>query len=385
MIKKSITGSCIALIMLIIIFFCAEFAVRFYFSDQKFPLPFSDLQRLSLPPTSQYRLVRSKKCLPLKSFKQPELFIADMEIRSDFYREDESGLWLAMPSFKGYQQFIIPQTGQTVFDMTYQIDDNGRRTTPKTSERPKRHTIVIGCSFVFGMGLPDHETLATFLQVKNPESHSYTIGLPGWSVADVIASQEKTKMWDGIEPKEGLVLFNFSYSMHMRRFLGTLSSIGQHGGHRAYLNYDISTDKYSFGGVYSKHQRWYVHFSNLFVQSKLFKLIGFDWPRVTNVTLENYAKAILQVKENYLKLYGNKNQFVVYFEPQKKWNHLIPYLEKYKIHYLDYTDFSLSKYAQTEIFIPGDGHPTAEYNRLLAEQMTCDLKLAENKKRLNGI
>lgn len=385
MIKKSIIGFFIAILMLSLTFLCLEVGVRLYIGDLQLQLPFANQERILLPAKSKYRLMRDSTCLSKTNFIQPRLFVQPQNLLSDVFKEDENGLWGAKPNFIGRQRQTSTLTGEVMFDVTYQIDGFGRRVAPETLKPINKHSILIGCSFVFGMGLPDDQTLAAFIQKKIPGSKSYNITLPGWSVADVIASQEKSRMWEGIEPREGIVLFNYSYAMHMRRFLGTIVSIGEYGSHRAYLEYDQNKKKYIYRGAYSKQKRFYVLIANLLNQSKFLRFIGFDWPRVTEESLENYARAILQVKENYINLYGNKNQFVVYFQPEKKWNNLIPYLEKYKIHYLDYTDFQITNYAQSTLYIPNDGHPTAEYNRLLAEQMACDLKLVENKKNLDGL
>lgn len=385
MIKKTLQGSLFAILLICIIFFSLEVAVRFRFDDQTLPLPYSDFKRLSLHPTSEYRLSKNESCLLKTNFKQPELIFKKKKTTSNFLKKDENGLLLAEPNFNGSQLQVLEETGEVTFNTTYQFDDFGRRATPLPSKKFDSHTILVGCSFVFGMGLSDHETLAALLQEKSSNARAYTIALPGWSVGDVVASQEKTTMWDGIEPQNGMVLYNFSQSMHLRRFLGSLASVASNQLNSAYIAYDPHKKRYHFAGVYTKNKTWYVFIANLFNKSKLFRFIGLDWPRATEETLDNFAKAILQVKENYQEKYGNKNAFVVYFEPEKKWNNLIPYLEKYKIHYLDYTNFRLTEHAQKELFIKYDNHPTREYNRLLAEQISCDLKLLENKKKLNGL
>ncbi|MBY0384291.1 SGNH/GDSL hydrolase family protein [bacterium] len=58
---------------------------------------------------------------------------------------------------------------------------------------------------------------------------------------------------------------------------------------------------------------------------------------------------------------------------------IIPYLEKYQIYYLDYSDFDPRKYADKDLFIKWDHHPTEEFNRIMAEQIASDLAIPENK------
>jgi hypothetical protein len=87
------------------------------------------------------------------------------------------------------------------------------------------------------------------------------------------------------------------------------------------------------------------------------------------------------VKEKFLENFPNQKFLVVLFpDPFRNLPKLIPELEKYKIHYLDYSDVPLENYVSGLVSYP-DGHPTPAAYHFVAQQLAADLQSANWLKR----
>ncbi len=276
-------------------------------------------------------------------------------------------------SFEGTHVSIAEGTHKEIFNVKYTFDQYGRRETVGSSVNPSQHILLVGCSFTFGEGLEDKDTLSSQLQKIDSSTSYYNFGKMGGSVVDVIISQDELNSWDGIVPKTGFVLFNFSSRDHMPRFLGTIKTVGSWNAWGAYLEKD--QNKFKFAGIYLDNKFLRTSLSRALAKSKFLEFLGFDWPPINAEAYESYVQAIQQVQKTYQSIYGLQNRLIVYFRPGEIQSaEIIPFLEKYQILYLDYSGLKLVHYAETELEIPHDGHPSAEYNRLLAQQINNDLK-----------
>jgi len=69
-----------------------------------------------------------------------------------------------------------------VFDVVYNTDQFGRRITPSVNydvENFKKFAIFLGCSFVWGVGVENNQTIPFEYSKIHPEYHVYNYGIPG--------------------------------------------------------------------------------------------------------------------------------------------------------------------------------------------------------------
>ena len=65
-------------------------------------------------------------------------------------------------------------------DVTYQSDSKGRRISINQDFNSSKHALFFGCSFMFGVGLPNEHTLASNFQKHSAnEFKSYNYGQSG--------------------------------------------------------------------------------------------------------------------------------------------------------------------------------------------------------------
>ncbi len=302
----------------------------------------------------------------------------------DYIYTNELGYPVHKENQNFQQRATVIETGETAYDVKYSFDERGRRKVPGADKIfANSHLAISGCSVVFGEGLEDEQTLPAQLQKKVQKTKVYNLGRAGGSVVDAISTMQVTNLWKDIDPKEGALLFFHSSQTHVPRFLGTISTVGVWNNYGAFLNEEAATGAFQYGGVYDRNRPIWTLLSRWATRSQFLKRINFDWPPTTNSALEAYVRALSFLQQQYQLITDAKNPMVVYFRPGEKDScKIIPYLEKYKIYYLDYSDFEMKRYATRPLKIQYDAHPTEEFNRILSQQLMHDLTFHENTQKI---
>ncbi len=116
---------------------------------------------------------------------------------------------------------------RVVFRATYSWDSVGRRLTidPSRGRGKLASLTFLGCSFTFGHGVSDIQTLPSRVAALLPGTRSYNLGTMGGSAATAIGTLNKRELTRGIEPG-GIVLLTF-IDDHVRRIVGTMRTIGR--------------------------------------------------------------------------------------------------------------------------------------------------------------
>ncbi len=341
-------------------------------NDHPFGWFLQNAQNVELSEIQKYGLIVTKLNIPIPN-KSFDAFNSKRSQRTfDFFTTLQSGYRVHKKSFSGLQTSRLIDSSIEVYNVKSNFDQYGRRSTTSSPKESSLHIFLVGCSFTFGEGLEDNQTLSSQLQKIDQDSSYFNLGRMGGSVVDVVVSQEATDVWEGVSPLEGVVLFNFSAVDHVPRFLGTIRTVGAWNEEGGFLKKEKHIFK--FGGIYRFHRPIWTQLRKALDRSEFLRAIAFDWPPVDDAAFEEYALAIKQVKDAYLKKFESQNKFIVFFRPgEAQASRIIPYLEKYRILYLDYSKLKFSRFANKPLKIPYDGHPSAEYNRLLAMQLHNDL------------
>ena len=73
-------------------------------------------------------------------------------------------LGYSLPKNYSYTSKLYKPDGTLCYDAEYTSDAYGRRSVAIRSENPEKHLLLFGCSFTFGEGLSDSDTLQYQLQ-----------------------------------------------------------------------------------------------------------------------------------------------------------------------------------------------------------------------------
>ena len=112
-----------------------------------------------------------------------------------------------------------------IYDAVYTFDEHSRRVTvfPKAKSFTK-FIALFGCSFTYGNGLNDNETINYFIAKNNSEYFPYNYGIGATGTNTLLALSEDTDFHHQIEEKTGAFVYVFIPD-HIARAAGRLPSL----------------------------------------------------------------------------------------------------------------------------------------------------------------
>ena len=266
--------------------------------------------------------------------------------------------------------------GREIFNATYSTDGYSRRTTPfKNAGTAEKFALFFGCSFTFGQGVQNEETLPSRVGELAPRYRPYNYGVIGYGPQDVLIKLEDTSLRSEIEQSDGILVYTYIHD-HINRVIGT---INHHGKERAYYVLDSNGNLQRKGNMVSGRPGialWYWFVGNS--QTAQFFQLGFG-PRIGEDDIRLTARIIEEARNAFSQLFhGSEFYVLLYPDPESRSRkRLIPYLQAAKVKYLDYSELFDPFDASQGLRIEDDPHPTPKAYRLLAEKLTHDLCIRE--------
>ena len=253
-------------------------------------------------------------------------------------------------------------------DAVYTINEFGLRVVPSSQGGPGDATIVfMGCSFTYGIGVQDDETLPDQVAARSPGTNVLNFAFGGYGPQQMLANLESGRVAQICPTPPRKVIFQMIPD-HVRRV-------------RGWVNFAINFPRYvqHEGGVRREgnlNDSWWSQV----VMPHVWKSMIFDRvvaPRMAGATDVDLAAAIVQQSAEEISRQFPDCEFHVLF-----WNHpderlAIPLrrkLEEAGIH-LHSVEEQIPELQNTgeKYKIPQDGHPTPETNRLLAEYVCREI------------
>ncbi len=296
-------------------------------------------------------------------------------IPADTYQPIGIGAFkLATKSYRSIRK--ISATNEAVWDVFYELDEEYlRRKTPlENIKKPKdvdRGFIMLGDSRVFGEGLNDNETLAAQLgqKIKNVRFYNYAIpGLfPGEALDRIRLIKAAGPGQEIQENKNTLIYFYSPY--HIYRSVGALNQIAFWGYKKPYYYKNENGEIVQKETIKSAMpiRSW---FADIFSAKKITQYYRLNWPRITEQDWEFFIDLMKQIKQNGDRLKVDKFYVIIYPGYDPTASDFIRHLEKAGIPYISYAHWRIDQLTNGITAIPNEGHPTAEYNRILAQALS---------------
>jgi len=270
----------------------------------------------------------------------------------------------------GIVQAKLKVGGKVIFDVSYTMDNFGRRIIPGENNKNnvERFLILLGDSHIFGEGIEDNETLSYFLGKNNPSVRVYNYGIRGLIPGQTLDWLKIIKGPPEISEKRGTVLYFWADYLIHRNML-TLAEASWSSRRPYYFEREdgeIVAEK----RICDAWPTWSL-LAKAYSKSALLRFFGFNWPK--DPKAEDYefmAKLIAQLKREAIRL--GADQFYVVFRPlySDLRFKVIPFLEKAGIHYIDYGDLPLWNMVKGNAQIPFDNHMTGEANEAFAREIS---------------
>ncbi|MFH1321667.1 MAG: hypothetical protein ABII90_13575 [Bacteroidota bacterium] len=287
-----------------------------------------------------------------------------------FYRIDEFGLCSANPG--EYKVATINnENNKVIWHVNYSIDEFGKRKTPIENEEGRdKFLLLFGCSFTFGVGLQNDQTLAYEIGQRTHKYRPYNFGFGGDGPFDALARVETTDFKSQIAEDTGIIIYVLPINVHLERIFGSLD-VSRWNGPRAY--YQKGKDGLLVrSGTFSEHRSF---LKRLLLKSQILKYNNIKY--LFSITENDIKFAALVINTFFAKFrekYSNAKVYILIYPWSKHKDLLVKYINKDYIKILDYTGL-LDNYEPKYYLSEYDKHPSHLLNTILAEKIIKDLDL----------
>ena len=257
---------------------------------------------------------------------------------------------------------------KVIWDATYTIDRFYRRETPGESQKKgaDRFLLLFGDSCIFGAGVDQDQTLAAALGKRLPRHRVYNYGILGLFPGEML---ERIRLIPGppeILGRKGTLLY-FYFGYHIRRNMGTLSTLNRNRGKPYY--FENKKGEIVAERTLSQQRPFWTFLAGLV--PNIIEYFNIDWPtQPSDADFRFQTKLLQQLQENSRRLGCDRFYVVLYPHfAAEQYRSFIPYLERANIRYIDFSHWNMSSLTHGPAWIPYDDHPTAETNQILAQAL----------------
>ena len=291
---------------------------------------------------------------------------------TDYWHRDEFGIIEAKPG--EYRSFLKNlKNNQFIYDVTYFIDEYGRRITPVDKGDRNRFILFFGCSFTYGEGVQEDQTLPYYVGRLAVHHTPYNYGYHGLGPFDALAKIESLDFKKEVRETQGVIIYTFM-SGQLNRLMGSMSTRVWHFNGAYYQK--SATGKLVRNGDFKTGRPIQTSIYSLLSKSRILEALKIDLPpKIGDYDLKLFVQTC-QAMDTIIKEKFPQSAFYVVIYPGTNSVRLAQYLKEGGIKYLDYTqlfDASNPKFYLHEY----DHHPSPLAYQLVGEQIVKDLHLDE--------
>jgi hypothetical protein len=295
--------------------------------------------------------------------------------RSFIERDEQLGL-RTIPGLHEPQR--LTWNGRTLFDVTYDTDEFGRRITPQPPGPYERFAIFAGCSFVFGYGVQGGETLpARFAEdAVGRKLHVYNESTVGWGPNHLLALLSDPAYPRGIAEKRGIWLYLF-IEHHLQRAGGSVRDDSRLFTHPYYrVAADGRLERLAAAGV--AHPPGEFGRFGYFMRNQ-FERYDLQMPQaLLDQDIELTAKILKESQRLFRQKFASDGFYVILYPGNRSGPRLAARLADADIRVLDYQKLftSFDDKGDLCIFRGVENHPNPVAYKILADALYDDLEVA---------
>lgn len=287
----------------------------------------------------------------------------DVSFPSDYYSTDAHGVVEPLP---GSHRVVATHRarGEVIYDVTYTVDEAGRRVTPGPGGPFHRYCVFVGDSFTYGEGVKDEETLPAAYARLHPGVHVYNYGFHGAGPFDVLARLETTDFSAEVAETAGTVVYTFidEHVLRTRDFIRGATYRGRK------IAYQVDADGNLVRcGTWNTCRPLRHRLMRMLGQSRIVAMARVELPpNLTRGDFERTAQAICRMNAVVREKYSNTFFHVLFYPGCRVADRLAPLLERCGVAYTDLsTEFD--GVSPPYVLSIEDRHPTPEaYARVAA-------------------
>ncbi len=312
----------------------------------------------------------------LDTTQQPKLISADQFGGKGYIYRSEP--WGDNDSIYGYKfrsplktREILRYEDTIIYDKVYHIDGPLTRRVPQTQlEAPENTVTIMGCSFMFGVGLNDDETIMANLTRELPNTQVDNITLIGSGPNNTLAYLEETHTFR--PGQEEIYIYTFSEDEHVTRANGFMVPLEWLATSPYYKEEQVNGKRRMVRtGTIEEH--WPVRSKVLtWLRNYLFipLQINRDFPPIRDSHRE-YTCNLIEQMDREIKSKNPKAQFYVYYYPFSP-----PPNDYYHQCFSErgINELSFQKIKAQGLRYPHDGHPNEQGSQIIARDIVRALR-----------
>lgn len=259
--------------------------------------------------------------------------------------------------------------GDTVYDVTYNIHCNGTRVSG--AGQGNKHLLFFGCSFTFGEGLNDSQTLAWRMGELMPQYSTYNFGGSGYGPQQMLSILQTDHLDTVVTQTDGAAIY-LLLPEHIHRAAGSPYVVYNWGSGMPY--YELKGDSLVRFSSFQQGRRWSTYWYKALGKLGLLNMEALAYPKLTEEDINLTVAIISKARQEYENRYP-QGQFRVLCYPsavyEQEYTQLIEGLQMAGVELLDYRElFPIDD----EHTIINDGHPSAEAVNKVVAALSLDVK-----------
>ena len=264
--------------------------------------------------------------------------------------------------------------GRLVYNATYSTDAYSRRLTPiENIEHRSYFMLFFGCSYTFGEGVNDNETMPFYFAQYASKSRPYNYGIPGAGPQEMLAKLQSGQLAAEINEQHGILVYTF-IDHHINRAIGTMDVYNSWGWAMPFYTIDAN-NKLVRKGNFASGRPGLALLYRLMDKSQILKYFNVTIPPLSHDdSIRITARMIEESRNVFREQFHNGEFYVLLYPGVRRGKEMLKYFQQSGVKYLDYS--GLMDLAQSSFRIEGDTHPTAKAHRLVAAQLARDLDIS---------
>lgn len=280
-----------------------------------------------------------------------------------FYRQDEHLGTVLEANQTVHSRLLV--NDQEVWDVDYSTDSFGRRLTTPAAATASQFALFFGCSFLFGEGSDDHDTIPSCFSAVAPSYQSYNYGVPGYGPQQMLALLERGHLPEEIDQKTGIAIYLYLPEIHEARAIGEMDIVNAFAAEHPY--YELNGDGLPVrNGSFRSGRPVTTGLYHLLGRSNFVRCLGLNFPRRTQAHYQMLSALVMRSRQLFLEQFPG-SRFAVVRYPGKLLSEANAFSELPAEEYLDLTH--LFDPDSDQYHFSGDGHPTPFANRALATEI----------------
>ena len=256
-----------------------------------------------------------------------------------------------------------------IYKQYYRTDEFGRRINPVSLPDSvyKQFAMVTGCSFAFGYGLNERQTLSYYLDSLSG-MRTYNYGVSGHGTQQTLALIQSRDLQSEIAEQNG-VLIHLFIDDHVQRLIGSRRLIKLWASNFPY--YYLENDILKRDGSFWSGRHFQTRFYRAISQSAFIDLFDIDFPWYVSDSHLELFRAVLHEAKNEFKRQFPEGRFIVVIGPGSKLApRIVSVLAESKIEVLDLSDL-LDKDEKRYKIHWTEGHPNGTYYFEMADTINA--------------